>query len=52
MQKNQNARRVRIQFASSDYFDLAAKYPATQKWLALGNNVQFVFNNTLYDIYE
>ena len=29
--------------------------PSTRKvlpWLALGQNVQFVFNNTLYDIYE
>jgi Ca-activated chloride channel homolog len=52
VQKNQSAKRVRIQFASTEYFDLAAKYPATQKWLALGQNVQFFFNNTIYDIYE
>jgi Ca-activated chloride channel family protein len=52
VQKNQNAKRVRIQFASAEYFELAAKHPATQQWLALGQNVQFFFNNTIYDVYE
>jgi hypothetical protein len=52
VQKNPKARHVRIQFGSEDYFDLIAKNAQVLPWLALGPNVQFVFNNTLYDIYE
>jgi Ca-activated chloride channel homolog len=52
VQKNAQAKQVRIQFASKEYFELAANYPATQKWLALGQNVQFFYNQTVYDIYE
>jgi Ca-activated chloride channel family protein len=52
LQKHPNAKRVRIQFGSPDYFDLLAKNSKVLPWLALGQNVQFIFNNTLYDIYE
>jgi Ca-activated chloride channel family protein len=52
LQKHPNAKRVRIQFGSPDYFDLLAKNAKVLPWLALGQNVQFIFNNTLYDIYE
>jgi Ca-activated chloride channel homolog len=52
VQKQQNAKRVRIQFNSSEYFALAAKTPKTLPWLALGQNVQFVLDDTLYEIYE
>ncbi len=52
VQKNDQAKQVRIQFASKEYFELAANHPATQKWLALGRNVQFFYNQTVYDIYE
>jgi Ca-activated chloride channel family protein len=52
VQTNPKARHVRIQFGSEDYFDLIAKNAQVLPWLALGPNVQFVFNNTLYDIYE
>jgi Ca-activated chloride channel family protein len=51
-QQNQNAKRQRIQFNSSEYFDFAAKHPKALPWLALGQNVQFVLDDTLYDIYE
>jgi Ca-activated chloride channel family protein len=52
VQKNAQANQVRIQFASKEYFELAANHPATQKWLALGQNVQFFYNKTVYEIYE
>ncbi len=52
VQKQPNAKRVRIQFGSADYFDLVAQQPKALPWLALGQNVQFVLNDTVYDIYE
>ena len=52
VQKQTNAQRVRIQFGSAEYFDLVAKQPKALPWLALGQNVQFVLNDTVYDIYE
>ena len=52
VQKQPNAKRVRIQFGSAEYFDLVAKQPKALPWLALGQNVQFVLDNTVYDIYE
>jgi hypothetical protein len=51
-QKQQNAKRVRIQFNSTEYFALAAKEPQALPWLALGQNVQFVLNGSIYEIYE
>ena len=52
IQKQINAKRLRIQFGSPEYFDLVAKQPKALPWLALGQNVQFVLNDTVYDIYE
>jgi Ca-activated chloride channel family protein len=52
VQKHPDAKRVRIQFGSAEYFDLVAKQPKALPWLALGQNVQFVLDNTVYDIYE
>jgi len=52
VQKQTNSKRVRIQFGSAEYFDLVARQPKALPWLALGQNVQFVLNNTVYDIYE
>jgi Ca-activated chloride channel family protein len=51
-QKSQNVRRQRIQFNSSEYFAFAAKTPRALPWLALGQNVQFVLGDTLYEIYD
>jgi Ca-activated chloride channel family protein len=51
-QKRPNAKRVRIQFNSTEYFALAAKDPQSLPWLALGQNVQFVLHDTIYEIYE
>jgi Ca-activated chloride channel homolog len=52
VQTNGLANRVRIQFASKEYFELASSHPETQKWLALGQNVQFFYNKNVYEIYE
>ena len=51
-QKFQNAKRQRIQFNSSEYFAFAAKNTKALPWLAIGQNVQFVLDDTLYEIYE
>ncbi len=52
VQNHPKAKRVRIQFGSAEYFDLIAKNNEALPWLALGQSVQFVLNNTVYDIYE
>jgi Ca-activated chloride channel homolog len=52
VQKTPNARRIRIQFGSQDYFNLIAQKPQTAPWLALGQNVQFVLAGAMYEIYE
>ncbi len=44
--------KVRVQFGSKEYFDLQRKDSKAQTWLALGNNVQFVLNGTLYEVFE
>jgi Ca-activated chloride channel homolog len=52
VQKLSNAKRTRVQFNSPEYFELAAKNQQVLPWLALGQNVQFVLGDTLYEIYE
>lgn len=52
VQKAQNAKRQRIQFNSTEYFTFAAKERRALPWLALGQNVQFVLDDTLYEIYD
>jgi Ca-activated chloride channel family protein len=52
VQKNANAKHVRIHFNSPEYFALAANEPKALPWLALGQNVQFVLNGAIYEIYE
>ena len=52
VRKHPDARRVRIQFGSAEYFDLAAKHSEALPWLALGQNVRFVPDDTVYDVYE
>ncbi len=52
VQKNPDAKRVRIQFNSPEYFAFAAKNGRALPWLALGQNVQFVLDGAVYEIYE
>jgi Ca-activated chloride channel family protein len=51
-QKTANAPHTRVKFGSSDYFDLLVKDPQMAPWLALGSNVQLVWNGTIYEIFE
>ncbi len=46
------AKRNRIEFNSDAYFALLTKEPKASQWLALGRNVQFVLNGTIYEIFE
>lgn len=52
VQQAPQARQLRIQFNSAEYFDLVLKSPEVRPWLALGQNVQFVLGDTVYTIYE
>jgi hypothetical protein len=52
VQNQQAAKHVRLQFSSPEYFAFAAANAAARPWLALGRNVQFVLNGTVYEIYE
>lgn len=52
IQKKPNAKRVRVQFDSPEYFELVRKNPQATPWLALGRNVQFVLGETIYEIHE
>jgi Ca-activated chloride channel family protein len=52
VQSLSNARRVRVQFNSEEYFALAARESRALPWLSLGRNVQFVLDGTVYEIYE
>lgn len=52
VQKLSSSSKVRVQFSSKDYFELQRKHPKAQNWLALGSNVQFVLDGTLYEVFE
>jgi Ca-activated chloride channel family protein len=41
-----------IQFNSKEYFDLLSKNPGAAQWFALGNNIDIVLGDTLYNIRE
>lgn len=43
---------LKVKFSSENYFRLLDKYPSVSKFLSLGRNVKFIFNNTLYEIEE
>ncbi len=53
IQNVRNARTKKIQFASAEYFELMSKGPqSASQFLALGRNVQFFINDTVYEIYD
>jgi Ca-activated chloride channel family protein len=52
IQKLPDAKRIRVQFGSPEYFELIAKNQKILPWLALGQNVQFVLDKTIYEVYE
>ncbi len=47
-----DGKKVRVQFASKDYFELAAKDARVRPWLAMGMSLQFVLDGTTYEVYE
>ncbi len=51
-QQLKDAKSVKLQFGSADYFALLGKEPRAAQWLALGRNVQFVLGGTLYEVAE
>jgi Ca-activated chloride channel family protein len=51
VQKYPQARHVRVRFGSSEYFELVAHHAEASPWLALGQNVQFVLEGTIYEVY-
>ena len=52
VQNNQAAKHTRIQFNSPEFFDFVVKNKEAAPWLALGQNVQFVLDGVVYEIYE
>lgn len=50
VQKQPSAQRVRLAFASPEYFALIRKRPQVAAWLALGQNVQFFLDGAVYEI--
>ena len=52
VQNNQAAKHVRLQLNSPEYFSFLAKNQQALPWLALGQNVQFVLDGTVYEVYE
>jgi Ca-activated chloride channel family protein len=52
IQKHPDAKRIRVQFGSPEYFDLIAKNEKALPWLSLGQNIQFILEKTIYEIYE
>jgi Ca-activated chloride channel family protein len=51
-QKHPNAKRVRVQFGSADYFALLGKAPDVKSWLAVGRNLEIVLGDTIYEVGE
>lgn len=52
VQQQKQAKRIQIQFASKEYFALLEKHPEVKPWLALGNQVQFVLDDIVYEVTE
>jgi Ca-activated chloride channel family protein len=51
-QKQRSARKVQLKFGSPEYFEFYAKNAAARPWLALGRQVQFLLNDTLYEVVD
>lgn len=52
LQRKGDARHVRLQFGSDEYFTFLRNHPIARGWLALGKNVQFALGEAVYEIYE
>jgi Ca-activated chloride channel family protein len=49
-QQQQNVKQKRVRFNSDDYFALLRDHPSAAQWLALGNNIDVVIDDTIYSI--
>jgi hypothetical protein len=49
-QQRQNLKQKRVRFNSDDYFALLRDHPTAAQWLALGNNIDIVIDDTIYSI--
>lgn len=49
-QSQQNLRQQKVKFNSEEYFALIKKHPNAMQWLSLGNDVDVVLGDTLYQI--
>ncbi|HMJ91209.1 MAG TPA: VIT and VWA domain-containing protein [Candidatus Acidoferrum sp.] len=52
VQSQQQAKRVRVQFGSDEYFSLAKTNTNAKSWLAVARNVQFVLGDTVYEVVD
>ncbi|MEJ2495335.1 MAG: hypothetical protein P8Y79_13515, partial [Ignavibacteriaceae bacterium] len=52
LQKRKTKNERRIQFNSDEYFKLLNEKPETARFLALGQNVRFFYDDIFYEIYE
>ena len=52
LDEQQELKVTRIQFMSDDYFELYRSNRAVAEFLALGQNVTFVWQNAIYEIYK
>jgi len=52
IQTSKNINTIKVQFGSPKYFELLEKFPKISKYLYLGTNVIFVYEKSIYEIYE
>ena len=52
VQVNEKLNTEKIKFASEEYFTLLNNVPEVYNYLAMGNNIRFVANNRIYEIFE
>ncbi len=52
VQSRPDARRVQVKFNSDEYFGLLQKHPDAAQWLSVGNNVQLVLDDTVYEVVD
>ena len=50
IQSNQTARQVQVKFDSDEYYALLKKHPHAAPWMSLGNNVDVMLDDTVYNI--
>jgi hypothetical protein len=50
VQNHPDARRVQVEFGSSEYFALVAKNSELGHWASVGSQAQFYFAGVIYDI--